>query len=176
MEILIQSAAAFLAIFGFAIILDAPKKFLFYAGAAGGVGWLAYLLTLEANQSVILAAFLSSLSAAVLSHLFARKLKAPVTVFLVAGILPAVPGASIYRCVYYLIQRQTMLSTYHLRQTRQIEGAMALAIFSVASLFRLMQQFTADGMEEKAGRDSSDCGCSSRRDPRDGLPVEHPSD
>ena len=176
MEILIQSAAAFLAIFGFAIILDAPKKFLFYAGAAGGVGWLAYLLTLEANQSVILAAFLSSLSAAVLSHLFARKLKAPVTVFLVAGILPAVPGASIYRCVYYLIQRQTMLSTYHLMQTLQIAGAMALAIFIVDSLFRLMQKNTADGMEEKAGRDSSDCGCSSRRDPRDGLPVEHPFD
>ena len=158
MEILIQSAAAFLAIFGFAIILDAPKPFLLFAGAAGGVGWFAYLLTLEAGQSVILAAFLSSLAAAILSHLFARKLKAPVTVFLVAGILPAVPGASIYRCVYYLIQRKPTLSTAYLVQTVQIAGAMALAIFIVDSLFRLMQKSTADGTEGKADRDSSDCG------------------
>ena len=32
-ELAVQSAAAFLAIFGFSIILDVPKKFLLYAGA-----------------------------------------------------------------------------------------------------------------------------------------------
>lgn len=49
----------------------------------------------------------SSLAAALLSQVFARVLKAPVTIFLVAGILPTVPGASIYRSVYFLIQGQT---------------------------------------------------------------------
>lgn len=139
-ELVIQTVSAFLAIYGFAIILNAPKKFLFYTGIAGGVGWLAYLLALRAEQSVILSAFLSSLAASVLAHLFARMLKAPVTVFLVAGILPTVPGASIYRCVYALIQRQSALSNFYLVQTIQIAGGMALAIFIVDSLFRLMQK------------------------------------
>lgn len=140
MEMIIQGTAAFFAIFGFAIILDAPKKFLYYAGAAGGVGWLAYLMTLEATDSVIMGAFISSLAAALLSHVFARILKAPVTVFLVAGILPTVPGASIYRCVYSLIQRQNTISNLYLIQTIQIAGGMALGIFIVDSLFRLMKK------------------------------------
>ena len=103
-ELAVQSAAAFLAIFGFSIILDVPKKFLLYAGAAGGVCWFVYLLALQAGRSLIMAAFLSSLVVSILSHIFARVLKAPVTVFLVAGILPTVPGASVYRCVYFMIQ------------------------------------------------------------------------
>ena len=113
-ELAVQSAAAFLAIFGFSIILDVPKKFLLYAGAAGGVCWFVYLLALQAGRSLIMAAFLSSLVVSILSHIFARVLKAPVTVFLVAGILPTVPGASVYRCVYFMIQGLADLSTYHL--------------------------------------------------------------
>ena len=35
------------------------------------------------------------------------RVKSAVTIFLVAGILPTVPGASIYRSVYFLIQGQT---------------------------------------------------------------------
>ena len=115
-ELAVQSAAAFLAIFGFSIILDVPKKFLLYAGAAGGVCWFVYLLALQAGRSLIM------------------------TVFLVAGILPTVPGASVYRCVYFMIQGLADLSTYHLVQTIQIAGAMALAIFIVDSLFRLVQK------------------------------------
>ena len=49
-ELAVQSAAAFLAIFGFSIILDVPKKFLLYAGAAGGVCWFVYLLALQAGH------------------------------------------------------------------------------------------------------------------------------
>ena len=139
-ELAVQSAAAFLAIFGFSIILDVPKKFLLYAGAAGGVCWFVYLLALQAGRSLIMAAFLSSLVVSILSHILARVLKAPVTVFLVAGILPTVPGASVYRCVYFMIQGLADLSTYHLVQTIQIAGAMALAIFIVDSLFRLVQK------------------------------------
>ena len=71
-ELAVQSAAAFLAIFGFSIILDVPKKFLLYAGAAGGVCWFVYLLALQAGRSLIMAAFLSSLVVSILSHIFAR--------------------------------------------------------------------------------------------------------
>ncbi len=170
-ELAVQSAAAFLAVFGFSIILDAPKKYLLYAGLAGGAGWLAYLLVLSADMSLIAAAFASSLAAAVLSHLFARGLKAPVTVFLVAGILPTVPGASIYRCVYYLIQGTTELSTYYLVQTFQIAGAMAMAIFIVDSLFRLV--LTRSVWRASGDKGSSAPDCSSIHDQTDDLQQKH---
>lgn len=139
-ELVVQSGAAFLAIFGFSIILDTPKKYLLYTGMAGGVCWFVYLISIQNGQSLIMAAFLSSLAASILSQILARLLKAPVTVFLVAGILPTVPGASIYRCVYFLIQGSTELSTFYLIETIQIAGAMALAIFIVDSLLRLIQK------------------------------------
>ncbi len=138
-ELIIQSAGAFLAILGFSLLIDMPRKYLIYAGITGGAGWLAYLVSTQTRTSLVAAAFFSSLVAALLSQIFARVLKAPVTIFLVAGILPTVPGASIYRSVYFLIQGQTMWSNFYLVQTLQIAGAMAVAIFIVDSLFRLFQ-------------------------------------
>ena len=133
-ELMIQSVGAFLAIFGFSLLVDMPRKYLVYAGITGGAGWLAYLVSMQ-----VAAAFFSSLAAALLSQVFARVLKAPVTIFLVAGILPTVPGASIYRSVYFLIQGQTKWYNFYLIQTIQIAGAMAVAIFIVDSLFRLLR-------------------------------------
>ena len=134
-ELMIQSVGAFLAVFGFSLLVDMPRKYLVYAGITGGAGWLAYLV----GTSQVAAAFFSSLAAALLSQVFARVLKAPVTIFLVAGILPTVPGASIYRSVYFLIQGQTKWYNFYLIQTIQIAGAMAVAIFIVDSLFRLLR-------------------------------------
>ena len=135
-ELMIQSVGAFLAIFGFSLLVDMPRKYLVYAGITGG---LAYLVSMQVGTSQVAAAFFSSLAAALLSQVFARVLKAPVTIFLVAGILPTVPGASIYRSVYFLIQGQTKWYNFYLIQTIQIAGAMAVAIFIVDSLFRLLR-------------------------------------
>ena len=125
--------------FGFSLLVDMPRKYLVYAGITGGAGWLAYLVSMQVGTSQVAAAFFSSLAAALLSQVFARVLKAPVTIFLVAGILPTVPGASIYRSVYFLIQGQTKWYNFYLIQTIQIAGAMAVAIFIVDSLFRLLR-------------------------------------
>lgn len=136
-RILIRSLGAFLAVMSFGLILELPKKYLFHAGFVGGLGWLVYLLVERASRSAPTAAFLSSLAVAGMSHIFARQKKAPVTVFLVAGILPSVPGASIYRCVYYMIRNADMLSTNYLVETLKIAGAIAMAVFFIDSLFRL---------------------------------------
>lgn len=156
-ELIIQSVGAFLAIFGFSLLIEMPQKYLFYAGITGGAGWLAYVISTQAGTSLVAAAFFSSLAAALLSHIFARFLKAPVTIFLVAGILPTVPGASIYRSVYFLIQGQTNWSNFYLVQTLQIAGAMAVAIFIVDSLFRLLQNREKQKNGE-ADRDSPESG------------------
>ena len=40
-ELMIQSVGAFLAVFGFSLLVDMPRKYLVYAGITGGAGWLA---------------------------------------------------------------------------------------------------------------------------------------
>ncbi|MDO5551785.1 MAG: threonine/serine exporter family protein [Lachnospiraceae bacterium] len=138
-EILIRSLGAFFAVISFGLLLELPQKYLMHAGCVGGCGWLVYLVVEFCAFSEPLAAFLSSLVVACMSHIFARKLKAPVMVFLVAGILPSVPGASIYRSVYYMIRDLSSLSNHYLVQTLQIAGAIAMAVFFIDSLFRLGQ-------------------------------------
>ena len=94
-ELMIQSVGAFLAIFGFSLLVDMPRKYLVYAGITGGAGWLAYLVSMQVGTSQVAAAFFSSLAAALLSQVFARVLKAPVTIFLVAGAAILIDGVLI---------------------------------------------------------------------------------
>ncbi len=84
------------------------------------------------------ATFISAMVITILSQIGARILKAPVTVFLIAGILPLVPGTGMYRTVYYTIHNDGALANYYLRQTLMIAGAIALAIFIIDSVYRVI--------------------------------------
>lgn len=137
MKLLFGVVGCFAAVVAFAVLLETPKKYLPHAGAAGAIGGFAYLLGLQNDLSTVLAAFLSALAIALTSHTFARIFKAPVTIFLIAGILPTVPGAGMYRTVYYFITNDRARSSYYLVQTLEIAGMIALAIFIMDTLFRV---------------------------------------
>lgn len=132
---MIKVIGAFLAIFTFAMLLETPKKYLWCAGCVGAVGWLVYLLGEPLGDT--LATFLSAVTIALVSHIFARIFKVPVTVFLIAGILPTVPGAGMYQIVYYIIAGDTSMASFYLTHTLEIAGAIAMAIFVVDALFRI---------------------------------------
>lgn len=129
---------AFLTVICFAISMEIPRKFFLYSGAIGGIGWCVYLLVNERIGGVVTATFISAMVITILSQIGARMLKAPVTVFLIAGILPLVPGAGMYRTVYYTLYNERGLSDYYLRQTLMIAGAIALAIFIIDSIYRVI--------------------------------------
>lgn len=133
----VQVAGAFMAVLSFGLVLDLPVKYLGWSGVTGGVCWLVYLLVRAGSGSLILAAFLSGLSVALMGHLLARSLRAPVSVFLIPGILPLVPGTSIYNCVYNIIRSSREQSTYYLIETMQIAGAIAMAVFLMDSVFKM---------------------------------------
>ena len=138
---IIQVFSAFWAVAMFSILTETPKKFLPYAAFSGGFAWWAYLVINNLDSFNTQAAFFSILAVAFLSHILARIMKAPVTVFLIAGILPSVPGAGIYRTVYYLIQGDQTLSTHYLISTLHTAGAIALAIFITDSVVNLVHLY-----------------------------------
>jgi len=92
---------------------------------------------MQRGVDTVPACFLSALVISLMAHLFARIFKAPVTVFLIAGILPTVPGAGMYRAVYYMIADDRAQSSFYLMQTLEIAGVIALAIFIVDAVFRI---------------------------------------
>ena len=88
MATVIQVIGAFFAVVTIAVLNGVPKKYLIYSGTVGAAGWAVYLLMRYVDVNEAMAMFVAALVVAVVSHVYARVLKAPVTLFLVCGILP----------------------------------------------------------------------------------------
>jgi Uncharacterized conserved protein len=135
-----QIIGAFIAVIAFSIVLEVPKKYLCSGGLIGAIGWAVYLL-IVGNLGIVRANFFSALIIALLAHIFARILKAPVTIFLIAGIMTLVPGGIIYKAVYNFTQGERVLASKYLNETLAIAGMIALAIFVVDSFFRILSDW-----------------------------------
>lgn len=136
---IIEVLGAFVAIAAFAVIIETPKRYIGYAGIVGAVGWLVYLVSLEMGATEVVATFLSATAVSVVSHIFSRVFKTPVTVFLIAGILPTVPGAGMYRIAYSVIAGNGEMTSHYLNTTLQLAGVIAIGIFIVDAIFRAFQ-------------------------------------
>ena len=114
-----------------------PGKYLWQTGVVGAIGGGVYLLCTHRGVDVVPASFFSALAIAFMAHLFARIFKAPVTVFLIAGILPTVPGAGMYRIAYSIVANDRAGCAYYLLQTLEIAGFHRQLLSSVLFLFSL---------------------------------------
>lgn len=138
LEIIIKIAVSFLVSLGLAVTMEAPRKFLIHISAIGALGRFIYIM-FEADHSAVFATFVSTMIIALFSHILARIFKAPVTVFLIAGIIPLVPGMGMYRIVENFLDRDTSLAINATVETFLIAGAIALAIFVVDSFFKVFK-------------------------------------
>lgn len=134
----IQVIGAFIATVSAALTLELPRHLLSNIGFVGAGGYLAYLLVLDYNP--VLAAFVAAFIITIISQIFARVFKAPVTMFYIPGFFPIVPGIAIYRTVLYFIQGDLAQANYYLVQTMMVAGAIAIAIFLIDSYIE-MQNF-----------------------------------
>lgn len=99
-----------------------------------------FLVSQKFGSTEVFATFLSAMSISIVSHIFARVFKAPVTVFLVAGILPTVPGAGMYRIAYNIIEGYNGMASHYMMATLELAAAIALGIFVVDAFFRIFQK------------------------------------
>ena len=126
----IQLVAAFVGTVGFSALFGAPRRYYLYCGLAGMAGWAVYLLV-AAGHSVVGAAFFAALTVAAISHVMARLCRCPVTVFLICGIIPLVPGGGIFWTAYYIVTEQLRMAAatgfVALKVTIAIAGGIILA-------------------------------------------------
>ena len=81
---------------------------LLRAGRRRGLAWYELLTLLGADAAT--ASLLAVIPLTILTRVFAITQKTPVTVFLLTGIFPLVPGAGIYYTAYYFIQNENTLA------------------------------------------------------------------
>ncbi len=134
---LLQTGVAFVSTIAFAIIFHTPRREWLYAGLTGGAGWLLYLIASGMGGGVVFASFFATLALAWLSRVFSFSRKAPVTVFLICGIFPLVPGAGIYYTGYYFFMGSNAQALDKGLETIKIAVAIALSI----GIVRTMPQF-----------------------------------
>lgn len=142
MDVIREFILAMIATISFSILFNAPRKELPFCGLTGALGWLVYRISMDAGLSSPIA---SMFATAVLS-IFARGLAVnrmmPVTVYLLPGIFPLVPGAGIYHTAYYLFIGENGLSSESAVNTFLVAGAMVLGIiFSFAIPQKLFHNF-----------------------------------
>ena len=93
---------SFLATLAYAILFNVPKQYYTACGITGMAGWLLYLAMCQVT-TVALASFVGTLAVVLISRILTVRKKCPITIFLVSGIIPLVPGAGIYYTAYYLV-------------------------------------------------------------------------
>jgi uncharacterized membrane protein YjjB (DUF3815 family) len=133
---LIQVISAFFATVAFALLFYLPRKYLVLTGLTGSFGWLIYLLCIRFWNDKVTASFVATLFIALSSHILARIFKTPVTMFLIPGIIPLVPGAGMYQLVHSIVDNTSSKTSGYFYQTLQIAGAIALGIFIIDTIFR----------------------------------------
>ncbi|MDF2519340.1 MAG: hypothetical protein K0R59_4636 [Sphingobacterium sp.] len=109
---IIQAISAFFATAAFSILFYLPKKYIIHAGMTGSFGWFIYLIVMEFSNDKIVANFIATLVIALTSHCLARIYKTPVTMFLIPGVIPLVPGAGMYQIVQSMVDNSVDRTAY----------------------------------------------------------------
>ena len=131
---LFQTLVAFVSTIAFSIIFHTPRREYLWTGFTGGVGWLVFILCEHLGCGVVMASFFATVALAWMARLFALLRRTPVTVYLICGIFPLVPGAGIYYTGYHFFMRDNVLGLTKGLETIKIAIAIALGIGIVLSL------------------------------------------
>ncbi|HMA33542.1 MAG TPA: threonine/serine exporter family protein [Chloroflexia bacterium] len=127
-QIPIQVAAAFGASACYAVSNQVPRFAILTAGLAGAVGWLTSLIVVNLQDTGLGATFLAAFVVGLLSWGLARWQHAPVTLYVVPGIMPLLPGLAIYNGMLDLAESQNIAGLLGLVHALFLGGALAAGV------------------------------------------------
>lgn len=128
-----QLIAAMAGTIAFSVLFGAPSVYYLYCGAIGAAGWGIYCAALD-GCSPAEASLLATMVVIFLSRLAAVRKCCPVTVFLISGIFPLVPGAGVYWTTYYIVTNQLPLALQTGYQAVKCAVAIVLGIVFIFEL------------------------------------------
>lgn len=106
---ILQLIAAMVGTIGFALLFGVPRKYYIVGGLIGAAGWGIYCSTVNTCGATI-ATLLATIVVMFLSRVASVCKKCPVTIFMISGIIPLVPGGGVYWTSYYFVMNQLSLA------------------------------------------------------------------
>ena len=145
-EGVLQILAAGIGTVAFSVLFSVPREHYPLCGFIGGTGWLiCWIFVHGLGAGAIVGNFVATVFITLASRIGSTVRKCPVTLFLIAGIFPEVPGIGIYRTIYYSLLENNKLSLHYGRETLGVAIAMVLGIILV---FEIPQK-TINGIFQK---------------------------
>lgn len=148
---LLMMFAGFLISVAVSVMLEVPKHLIIKNGFIGIVAEMVYELSIMANYNTVVSIFFACLAATLISHIFARKFKAPVTVFCIPVFFIFVPGSAIYQMTYYVMQANPEMASKALFDLLNIAGAVSLGVFLSDSIVHIYFTIKYKISESKKG-------------------------
>ena len=140
----IKLIMAFITSAGFAMMFNTNKRHLVYIGICGlGNYAIYYTVLFFLPSSWFWAGFLSAVFTAIFAEVIARVVKAPTIIFLLTGIVPTVPGGSLYYSVRNLLLNNVANSIEKLTVTLMVGIGIAGGIVFVSIVFGTIMDFLA---------------------------------
>lgn len=130
-----QIICSFVGTIAFSIMFNVSRRFYVYCGLTGVAGWVTYCL-LVSHISPALATFFGTIIVVLLSRIFAVWRKCPITVFLISGILPLVPGTYVYYTAYHFVRDNLGMAVDKGIMALKLAFAIVLGIVFIVSIPR----------------------------------------
>lgn len=111
----------------FSLIFHVPARYYPRCGLTGAAGWLVFI-ALKGPLGTLAATFFATLAVVLISRFSSVQLRCPVTIFLISGIFPLVPGLGIYQTAYALVEGDLAGAGFTGFDTAKLAAAMVLAI------------------------------------------------
>ncbi len=136
-DLVLNVICSFFGTLGFALMFHVPPKYFFSCGMTGVAGWMVYKIAV--TYMVItpaVASFLGAFAVVLVARILTVVKKCPITIFLISGIVPLVPGAGVYFTAYYLVTENFAFAVQQGVEAVKIAFGIVLGIVFVLSIPR----------------------------------------
>lgn len=127
---ILRVVMSFFACAGFAIVLNAPRKELFYCGLCGLISFVVYMALYDVVGSIF-AIFAATIVSMGFARICSYRRKSPSTMYVIMGILPHVPGAGMYYTMYGILNSDMVFSYMKGVETFKTAGVIAMGVIIV---------------------------------------------
>ncbi len=134
-ESILQVIMAGIGTLGFSIYFRVREKNVAASTAAGIIGWAIYLLIFHFTEQLFLSNFVAAFLIYLYAEIMARILKAPSNIFLIPGIIPLLPGGTLYYTMQAIVEGDRDTAVLQGTQTAIITVGIAAGIVVGTVLF-----------------------------------------
>ena len=137
---LIQILSGTVGSMGFAMMFNIRDKRLLLATVGGFLSWTLYLLFNYLTSSEVFSYLVVSFIITIYAEIMARVAKTPTTTFIMASLVPMIPGASLYYTMRYGFLGNSPLFVGKAIYTLELASAIALGVIVASAVYKIIMK------------------------------------